>query len=264
VTDRGRTASPAPLSTLEPAVQQALSETVAVIPVWNEEQGIGAVLDDLPSGVIPIVVDNGSTDRTMEIAREKGAYIVQEPIKGYGSVCMAGVKAIPALAPHAKYVTFMDGDHADHPEELPSMLAPVVRGEVDMVLGSRVSGEHAPGALPVQSRFAIWYARLLLWRLYRIRCSDSGPVRVMPLGVFHMLDMHDRSWGWTVEMQAKGARLNLRMREVPASYRKRPGSSKISGAFKTAVKAGWKILVTVVRWRFRRFDAPVWHGLGET
>jgi len=233
----------------------ALSSTVAIIPVWNEEVGIGPTLDDLPKGIVPIVVDNGSTDRTVEIAKSKGAHVIHEKEHGYGVVLAAGIRAIPRIAPEARYVTFVDGDHADHTEEIPGMLAPVAEGLCDMVIGSRVAGKREPGALPAQSRFAIWYARLLLWRLYRIRCTDIGPLRVLPLGLLRMLDMKDRSWGWTVEMQAKAARLNLRVVEVPTRYRKRPGHSKISGAFKTAVKAGWKILVTVIKWRFAKFPA---------
>ena len=237
------------------SLAEALSATVAIIPVWNEEVGIGPTLDDLPPGIIPIVVDNGSMDRTVEIARSKGANVIHEREHGYGVVLATGIRAIPEIAPGARYVTFVDGDHADHTDEIPDMLLHIVEGRYDMVMGSRVAGEREPGALPLQSRFAIWYARLLLWRLYRIRCTDIGPLRVMPLEVLHMFKMKDRSWGWTVEMQAKAARLNLRVLEVPTRYRRRPGHSKISGAFKTAVKAGWKILTTVIKWRFASFSA---------
>jgi len=233
-------------------VRTALARTVAVIPVWNEENGIGPTLDDLPEGVTPIVVDNGSEDRTVEIATGKGAIVIHEEEKGYGNVCMAGVKSIPEKVPDAKYVVFVDGDHADHPEELPEMMHHIVHKGADMVLASRVTGEREEGALPMQSRFAIWYARRLLWRLYRVRFTDIGPLRVMPIEVFHLLDMQDKTWGWTVEMQAKGARLKLKMVEVPGKYRKRPGASKISGAFWTAVKAGFKVLGTVIKWRFKR------------
>jgi glycosyltransferase involved in cell wall biosynthesis len=235
-------------------VAEALQKTAAIIPVWNEEAGIGGVLDDLPPGVIPVVVDNGSTDRTVEIARSKGATVVHEKERGYGAVCMGGIRALPEVAPRAEYVVFIDGDHADHPEELPAMLEAIVKGEADMVLGSRVTGQREPGALPLQSRFAIWYARKLLWRLFRIRCTDIGPFRVMPLWVLRRLEMSNKTWGWTVEMQAKAARLNLRMKEVPARYRKRPGASKISGALVTAIKAGWKVFVAVIRYRFSKFD----------
>jgi len=233
-------------------VRAALARTAAIIPVWNEENGIGAVLDDLPEGVIPVVVDNGSEDRTVEIARARGACVVHETQRGYGAVCRGGIRALPTVAPQARYVAFIDGDHADHPEELPGMMELLLDGETDMVLGSRITGEREPGALPLQSRFAIWYARRLLWRLYRVRFTDIGPFRVMPLEVLHRLQMEDNTWGWTVEMQAKGARLGLRMKEVPARYRKRPGHSKISGAFFTAVKAGFKVLGTVIKWRFKR------------
>jgi glycosyltransferase involved in cell wall biosynthesis len=243
-------------------VREALRHTTAIIPVWNEEAGIGGVLDDIPEGVTPIVVDNGSEDRTVEIATAKGGIVIHEEKKGYGNVCLAGIRAIPEKAPQTRYVVFIDGDHADHPEELPDMLRYLVDGEADMVLASRVTGAREKGALPIQSRFAIWYARRLLWRLYRVRFTDIGPFRVMPLEVLHRLHMEDPTWGWTVEMQAKGARLKLRMKEVPGRYRKRPGASKISGAFWTAIKAGWKVLTTVVKWRFKRLRPPVGAGGG--
>jgi len=243
-------------TTVSSGLVEALSRTTAIIPVWNEEDGIGPTLDDIPDGMTALVVDNGSTDRTMEIAREKGAIVIQEARKGYGSVLLAGLRAIPEVAPQTEYVAFVDGDHADHPEELPSMLEYVVNGEADMVLGSRVAGEREKGALPIQSRFAIWYARLMLWRLYRVRCTDIGPLRVMRLSTIEKLNMQDLSWGWTVEMQLKAARLRFRMKEVPTRYRKRPGDSKISGALWTAVKAGFKILFTVTKWRFKRLAPP--------
>lgn len=241
-------------------VREALAQTVAIIPVWNEETGIGPTLDDIPESVTPIVVDNGSLDRTVEIAKDRGAIVIHEKEKGYGNVCMAGVRAIPEKAPGAKYVVFVDGDHADHPEEIPAMMHHIVHGGADMVLASRITGAREKGALPIQSRFAIWYARRLLWRLYRVRFTDIGPLRIMPLEIFHQFDMQDKTWGWTVEMQAKGARLKMKMVEVPGQYRKRPGDSKISGAFWTAVKAGFKVLGTVLKWRFKRLKKRTSRG----
>ena len=175
-------------------------------------------------------------------------------------MCLAGLHAIPKVAPETEYVVFVDGDHADHPEELPGMLRYIVDDEADMVLGSRVAGQSEKGALPMQSRFAIWYSRMLLKRFYRVRFTDLGPFRVLPLRILRLLNMQDITWGWTVEMQAKGGRLNLRMKEVPTRYRKRPGDSKISGAFITAVKAGWKILVTIIKWRFKPVLPPATPG----
>lgn len=233
------------------AVREALGRTVAIIPVWNEEDGIGSTLDDLPDGVTAIVVDNGSTDRTIEIVKARGVPLVHEARKGYGSVCQAGIAAIPRIAPETEYVVFVDGDHADHTDELPHMLSYLVSNRADMVLGSRVLGEREKGALPIQSRFAILYSRLLLWRLFRVKFTDLGPFRVLRLDTLKQMNMEDTSWGWTVEMQAKGALMGLRMMELPARYRRRPGESKISGALKVAASAGFKILGTVLKWRFR-------------
>lgn len=238
-------------------VTRAVSRTVAIIPVWNEETGIGATLRDLPLGMFPLVVDNGSTDRTIEIVKEHGATLIHEKRKGYGSVVWAGVQAIPQVAPHCEFVTFVDGDHADHTDEVPAMLELLLSGEADMVLGSRVRGERERGALPTKSRFAIWYTRLLLWRFYRVRFTDLGPLRVLTLKALLSLDMEDRGMGWTVEMQAKAARRGWRMLEVPARYRRRVGESKISSEIKAAIRVGFKLLGTVLKWRFRRFR-PDW------
>jgi glycosyltransferase involved in cell wall biosynthesis len=245
-------------------LREALKHTTAIIPVWNEENGIGGVLNDLPGEVTAIVVDNGSTDRSIEIATSLGAQVIHEKKRGYGNVCAAGVRAIPDLAPATRYVVFIDGDHADHPEELPGMLRILVDGDADMVLASRVLGEREEGALPVQSQFAIWYAVSLLWRFYRVRFTDLGPFRVMPIEVLDKLQLEDPTWGWTVEAQAKGARLGLRMKEVAGKYRKRPGDSKISGALKTAVIAGWKVFTAVVKWRFRPYaPSPIVEDPGQ-
>jgi glycosyltransferase involved in cell wall biosynthesis len=233
-------------------VRDAVRKTAVIIPVWNEEVGIGPTLDDLPEGFLPLVVDNGSQDRTIEIVKSKGVPLIQEAEHGYGAVLMAGIRGLPQVWPEAEFVTFVDGDHADHTEELPGMLRLLLDEKADIVLGSRVKGEREEGALPLQSRFAIWYARRLLWRLYRVRFSDIGPLRVLRLSTLRRLDMRDKTWGWTVEMQAKGARLKMKMIEIPTKYRRRPGHSKISGAFWTAVKAGFKIFGTVVKWRFKR------------
>lgn len=238
-------------------VRQALHRTVAIIPVWNEEVGIGPTLRDLPEGVVALVVDNGSTDRTIEIATGLGACVIHEKRKGYGSVVWAGIQAIPQVAPHCEFVTFVDGDHADHTEELAAMLELMLSGEADMVLGSRVRGPREQGALPSKSLFAIWYSRLLIWRFYRARFTDLGPLRVLRLQALLSLDMEDRGMGWTVEMQAKAARLGWRMAELPAAYRQRQGQSKISGEIRKAIRVGFKLLGTVLKWRFRRLR-PGW------
>jgi len=240
-------------------IAQAVRRTVAIIPVWNEEVGIGPTLRDLPDGMIPLVVDNGSTDRTLEIVAEHGAAVVHEKRKGYGSVIWAGVQAIPQVAPQCRFVTFVDGDHADHTDEVPAMLELLLSGQADMVLGSRVRGEREKGALPTKSRFAIWYSRLLIWRFYRSRFTDLGPLRVLRLEALRSLDMEDRGMGWTVEMQAKAARLGWRMVELPARYRARVGHSKISSEIKAAVRVGFKLLGTVLKWRFRQLR-PDWYA----
>ncbi len=221
-------------------------KVVIVIPALNEERAIGKVLDDIPRQYVSevIVVDNGSTDRTPEIAREKGARVVYEPRRGYGSACYAGFKAVP---PDTDIVVFMDGDYSDHPEELPLILEPILRGEADLVIGSRMRGKRERGALPPHSLFGNWLASSLLRLLYGQKVTDLGPFRAIRYQCLKSLGMRDRGFGWTVEMQARAAKKGLRVVEVPVSYRKRIGKSKITGNLANSIRAGYKILTTIFK-----------------
>ncbi|HIE08695.1 MAG TPA: glycosyltransferase family 2 protein [Armatimonadetes bacterium] len=221
-------------------------KVVIVIPALNEEEAIGRVLDDIPRHLVSevIVVDNGSTDRTPEIAKRKGAKVVFEPKRGYGAACYAGFKAAPT---DTDIVVFMDGDYSDHPEELPLILGPILRGEADLVIGSRMRGRRERGALPPHSLFGNWLASSLLRLIYGQKVTDLGPFRAIRYECLKMLGMKDRGFGWTVEMQARAARKGLRVVEVPVSYRRRIGKSKITGNLLNSIRAGYKILSTIFK-----------------
>jgi glycosyltransferase involved in cell wall biosynthesis len=216
-----------------------------IIPVLDEEKSIGAVLDAIPPGVAEvIVVDNGSSDGTAGIARSKGATVVREPRRGYGSACLRG---LAALAPDTSVVVFLDGDFSDHPGEMPALTGPILAGEADLVIGSRVLGRREPGALLPVARFGNWLStRLIRWG-WGFAYSDLGPFRAVRYACLPALRMRDPDFGWTVEMQVRALQAGLAVKEVPVSYRKRIGKSKISGTVLGSWRAGRKILGIILR-----------------
>lgn len=218
-------------------------QTIAVIiPALNEENAIGQVLDAIPAWVDDVVVvDNGSTDRTADVAAERGAQVVSEPVRGYGAACLKGLAALRA----PDVVVFLDGDYSDHPEEMPLLVDPVLRGDVDLMIGSRVRGEREHGALTPQAAFGNWLATRLIRVFWGIRYTDLGPFRAIRYRTLLQLDMRDRGYGWTAEMQIKAALQAVPADETPVSYRRRTGTSKVSGTLGGVVGAGYKILATI-------------------
>ena len=217
-----------------------------VIPAYNEEEAIGRVIGDIPPGVVRrvVVVDNASTDGTAAAAAAAGAHVVYEERRGYGQACLSGL----AVLEDPEAVVFLDGDYSDYPEEITALLAPIEAGEADLVIGSRVLGQRQRGALTPQQRFGNWLATRLIRLFFGVRFTDLGPFRAVGAGALGRLQMADRDFGWTVEMQVKAARLGLRCVEVPVRYRVRIGTSKISGTLKGTVLAGHKILWTIFRY----------------
>ena len=215
-----------------------------VIPALDEEEAIGAVIREIPPVVDEvIVVDNGSRDRTAEAARAAGARVVSEPRRGYGHACLAGI----AAAEGADVVVFLDGDRSDYPAQLDLVVAPILGGRADLVIGSRTRGRREAGAHP-------WHAVLgtracvgLMNLLTGSQATDLGPFRAITTRALRQLDMRDRNYGWTVEMQVKAARRGLRVAEVPVDYRPRIGRSKVSGTVRGTIGAGTKIILTIVR-----------------
>jgi glycosyltransferase involved in cell wall biosynthesis len=225
-----------------------------IIPALNEEAAIGPTLEALRGAALEqlIVVDNGSTDRTAEVARAHGAEVVAEPRRGYGQACLAGMAA---LRPEITVVAFMDGDGSDDPADLPRLLEPIARGEAEMVLGSRVLGSREAGALTPQQRFGNALATGLLRILHGARYTDLGPFRAIRSDALERLRMRDTNYGWTIEMQIRAVRHKLRVQEIPVRYRRRrAGQSKISGTLRGTFSAGTKIIWTIIRYSLRGDD----------
>ncbi len=216
-----------------------------IIPARNEAIALGQVVSEIPSEAVHhiIVVDNGSTDGTAQVAEEIGAQVISESTPGYGRACLAG---IAALEPDIDTIVFLDGDHSDYPEEIPMLLAPIERGEADLVIGSRIA-QAQRGSLTLQQRLGNRLACWLMRRRFGVRYTDLGPFRAIRREALARLRMQDLAFGWTAEMQAKAAVRGLRIAEVPVRYRRRIGRSKISGTLTGTVRAGWAIMTTVLR-----------------
>ena len=223
-----------------------------VIPAFDEEDSIGLVLEALAdTGARRIIVaDNNSRDETARIARQSGAEVVSAARRGYGSACLAGLHHLRCTgAPDV--VVFVDADYSDFPEELPTLVAPIRDDGMDLVIGSRVLGRRERGALLPQARVGNWIAALLIRWIYGHRYTDLGPFRAVRWQALEQLQMEDLDFGWTAEMQVKAIRAGLRITEVPVSYRARVGVSKITGTLSGTLRAGYKIIFTILRYSRR-------------
>lgn len=229
-----------------------LAAITVIIPALNEEASLPLVLRDLPAVGRVIVVDNGSTDTTATVGKQSGATVVAEPTRGYGAACLRGLATIDDWvrggADPPKIVVFLDADYSDYPEFLTKLVEPLLAGQADFVLGSRLLGSRERGAMPLQSVLGNRFACLLLRLLFGMRYTDLGPFRAIDYRSLCGLKMADRNFGWTVEMQIKAARAGLRMLEVPVPYRCRIGQSKISGTVTGTLKAGYKILYLIAKY----------------
>lgn len=242
-----------------------------IIPALNEERSIGIVIESVREYVDHIVVvDNGSTDRTAEVARDHGAMVVYEPQRGYGAACLRGIEAIRGIlhtsdvyldsrfrgnddvTRHSSFVLFLDADASDHPVDVREIIMVMQTTDVGMCLGSRTTGLADAGSLTPQQRFGNWLSTTLISLIWKTRFTDLGPLRAVRWDVLERLDMQDRTWGWTVEMQIKVAMHGIAFREIPVRYRRRIGQSKISGTVVGSIRAGAKILSTIARLALRR------------
>lgn len=230
------------MSEAEPSVD-------VVIPAFNEERSLPSVLAAIPRPPVRriVVADNASTDRTAEVARRGGADVVRVERRGYGSACLGALEYLRRIGP-PDIVVFLDADFSDHPEELPRLIEPMRRDEAALVIGSRTLGRAEPGALLPQARAGNLVACQLIRWLYGHRYTDLGPFRAVAWPALERLEMSDPDFGWTAEMQVKALRHRLAVAEVPVSYRRRVGVSKITGTVKGTVLAGYKILWTVLRY----------------
>lgn len=222
-----------------------------IIPAYNEEASIGLVLADIPKKWVRevIVCNNASTDRTREVAEAAGATVLDQPKKGYGSACLKGIEYVTAKpkADQPDVIVFLDGDYSDHPEELPLLVQPIIENDVDLVIGSRAMGNMESGAMMPQQVFGNWLATNLIRLFYRYNFTDLGPFRAIKWKQLLAIEMADPDFGWTVEMQVKAAKHKLKTTEIPVTYRRRVGVSKVSGTIRGTILAGHKILWTIFK-----------------
>lgn len=220
-----------------------------VIPAFNEESAVAKVVRDIPRQWVReiVVCDNNSNDRTATVAREAGATVVFQPNKGYGNACLKALAHIAQNPIPPDIIVFLDADYSDHPEELPLLVRPIQEEGADLVIGSRVLGQAERGSLTPQQRFGNWLATRLIRLFYNYTFTDLGPFRAIRYSALQALQMEDRNYGWTVEMQVKAAKQKMRSCEIPVSYRPRIGKSKVSGTLKGTVRAGHKILWTIFK-----------------
>lgn len=219
-----------------------------IIPAYNEEGSIGKVVTDIPKDRARNIVvgNNGSTDRTKEVASEAGAIVVDEPKSGYGSACLAGMRYIASLEVKPDVVVFIDGDYSDYPEQMILLLSQIEEGH-DLVIGSRALGDLQKGSMTPAQVFGNWLATNLIRLIYKYEFTDLGPFRAIRYDKLIELDMSDPDFGWTVEMQVKAAKMGMKCTEVAVDYRRRIGVSKVSGTIRGTILAGHKILWTIFK-----------------
>lgn len=223
---------------------------IVIIPAHNEEQAIGKVIEEIPKEWVReiVVVNNRSTDQTAAVAQAAGATVVYEPQPAYGQACLCGINYVKSHTKAPAIVVFLDGDHSDYPEQLPDIVTPILEQNYDMVIGSRAMGQRERGAMTPPQIFGNWLATWLIRLIYGVHYTDLGPFRAIKWEALLALDMQDTTYGWTVEMQLKAAKMNYKVTEVAVHYRKRIGFSKISGTVKGVILAGYKIITTIFKY----------------
>ncbi|MDQ3006560.1 MAG: glycosyltransferase family 2 protein [Chloroflexota bacterium] len=229
-----------------------MTTVTVIIPALNEAGNIRQLVEEVCATVLVevVVVDNGSTDATAEEAKAAGAEVVNEPRRGYGYACAAGVAAVK----DSDVLVFMDGDYSFLPSDLPSLLSSIIDNRADMVLGSRERGHIAPGAMPSHQRFGNWLVSRLMNALYGLSITDLGPYRAIRRSLLSELDMREMTYGWPTEMIVKAARRGARIVEVPVSYHNRRfGRSKVSGTVRGTVLAAWYILGVTFRYAWKTY-----------
>ena len=229
-----------------------------VIPTYNEAGSIAHVLEDIPASLVTevLVVDAGSSDETRELAAARGARVIVEPRRGYGRACLTGLAAVS----DPDVVVFLDGDYSDRPRELGRLLDPIRAGSADIVLGSRLAGGLAPGAMPWHAVFGNRLGATLIRWLYGISLTDLGPFRAARYEALRALELREMTYGWAVELVTRGAMRGYRVMEVPVSYHPRIGVSKISGTWRGSIGAAWCILTGIVKNRLRSATVPAEPG----
>lgn len=227
-------------------------EIKVIIPAYNEEASIGKVIAEIPSFVSEIiVVSNNSSDKTEVVADAAGATVLREEQKGYGYACLKGLEYISAQPEKPDIVVFLDGDYSDYPEEMAKIVAPIIEDNIDLVLGARVKKWREKGSMTFPQIFGNWLATSLMSLFFKSKFTDLGPFRAIKYDKLLALEMQDKTYGWTVEMQLKALRKAYSYTEVPVHYKNRIGVSKVSGTVKGAVFAGVKILGWIFKYSFK-------------
>ena len=223
---------------------------IVIIPAFNEENSVGKVIADIPRDIVNevIVVNNNSNDLTSLNAFNAGATVLDEPNQGYGNACLKGLAYLKELKNKPDIVIFLDADYSDYPEEIAQLIAPILNQDYDMVIGSRAIGNRESGSMMPQQIFGNWLATTLLNFFYKVNYTDLGPFRAIKYDKLLEIDMVDRNYGWTVEMQLKAAKQKFKTMEVPVKYRVRIGHSKVSGTIKGTIGAGYKIITTIFKY----------------
>lgn len=223
---------------------------VVIIPAYNEEESLPKVINDIPDFVDEIIVSNNdSVDNTVQVAENTGATVLTENEKGYGAACLKAIQYIRDK--RYDIVVFIDGDYSDFPQEMNLIIEPIIRDNIDVVIGSRILGRRENGAMLPQAIFGNWLATSLIKLFWNYSFTDLGPFRAIKYSSLIKLKMADRNYGWTVEMQIKAAKQKMKTKEVPVSYRKRIGKSKVTGTINGTVRASVKILYLIFSSLFR-------------
>jgi len=224
-----------------------------IIPAYNEAESIAKVIEDVPKDVSEIIViSNNSTDETETEAQKAGATVLSEEKRGYGHACLKGMDYIARQTPKPDIVVFLDGDYSDYPEELSKIVAPIVEENIDFVIGARVKKLREDGSMTFPQKFGNWLATSLMRLFFNSTFTDLGPFRAIKYEKLLLLNMEDKTYGWTVEMQLKALKQKFSYREVPVHYRNRIGVSKVSGTVKGAIFAGVKILSWIFKYSFKK------------
>ncbi|WP_044402298.1 glycosyltransferase family 2 protein [Lacinutrix sp. Hel_I_90] len=230
-----------------------MTKIKVIIPAYNEQDSIALVIHDIPEIVDEIiVVNNNSTDNTVEHAKNAGATVLTENRKGYGYACLKGMDYLSKHSQKPDIIVFLDGDYSDYPEELTKLIAPIINKNIDFVIGARVKRLRESGSMTPQQVFGNWLATFLMKLLFSAEFTDLGPFRAIKYDKLLGLNMEDKTYGWTVEMQLKALKQKLSYIEVPVKYKQRIGVSKVSGTIKGTIFAGFKILGWIFKYSFKK------------
>jgi glycosyltransferase involved in cell wall biosynthesis len=221
---------------------------LVIIPAFNEAKSIDKVIAEIPKDLVAeiIVVNNNSRDETSKVAKNAGATVLDESRQGYGFACLKGIEYAQTKQPDI--IVFLDADYSDFPDEMRQLVKPIIAENYDMVIGSRALGERQYGSMTIPQIFGNWLATNLLRIFYGVSYTDLGPFRAIKMDKLLAINMQDTTYGWTVEMQVKAAKMGMKTCEIPVNYRKRVGKSKISGTIKGTVLAGYKIITTIFKY----------------